>query len=341
MSKSLLLRFRNLFEPRALVLLYHRIAEPESDVWSCAVTPANFEMHLQILKEKWQVISLQALTESLKNKTIRDRSIAITFDDGYADNYLFAKPLLEKYDLPATFFISSAHIDHTTEFWWDELEYLILYTEKLPRQISLSINGKQLEFDLGNEAILSNELKQIHSTWKADSSKPVSSRSSLYLQLYFLLKPLTYPQQKQVIQQLQQIAGTQTIERQDYRSMALPELQEMTASGLLDVGMHTATHPALASNPVHVQLKEIQDNKLYLEQALGKKNINILAYPYGNYNNETLAVATELGLDAAFTTEAKPIKKGNHKYKLGRFQVQNWHRDVLEKKLNYWYNLKK
>ncbi|NDK54533.1 polysaccharide deacetylase family protein [Pontibacter fetidus] len=340
MKKTILHRIRNIFAPRALVLLYHRVAAPVSDVWNCAVTPENFEQHLQLLKKNWQVVPLQTLVASLKRKTIPNKTIAITFDDGYADNYQVAKPLLEKYDLPATFFISSGHIGQPTEFWWDELEHLLLHTDMRTGRISLPIDGRPYEVDLGNETRLNNELRALHSTWKAESSQPVSVRSKLYLQLYFLLKPLNYSQQKHIIQQIRQAADTEMKERAAYRTITLAELQEMTTTGILDIGLHTANHLALASHPAHAQHKNIHDNQLYLAQALAKK-VNMLAYPYGNYNSDTLAVVSELGLEAAFTTEAKPVRNNSHTYKLGRFLVQNWDSNVLNKKLMYWYNLEK
>lgn len=322
-----------------MVLMYHRVATPASDVWDIAVAPDRFEQHLQVLRKHYKVIPLQQLTASLRSGSVPNKGVAITFDDGYADNYQIAKPLLEKYELPATFFISSAHINQVKEFWWDELERLLLFTEQLPQQLALQVAGHQLEFNLEQETLLNPELQQRHSHWKA-STPPVSLRSSLYLKLYTLLKPLLYLQQQHLLQQLKEWAGVKPDVRTAYKCMTLDQLKDMTSSGLLSVGIHTSTHPALASHTAYVQQKEVEGNQQFLEQTLNTR-VNILAYPYGDHNEDSVAVAESLGLEAAFTTEAKPIRKNSHRYRLGRFQVQNWAADEFETKLKYWFNVAK
>jgi peptidoglycan/xylan/chitin deacetylase (PgdA/CDA1 family) len=65
-------------------------------------------------------------------------SVAITFDDGYTDNYQAAARILERHDTPATFFIATGFIGERREYWWDELEqiagseYFSLYEEFQP-----------------------------------------------------------------------------------------------------------------------------------------------------------------------------------------------------------------
>ena len=102
--------------------MYHRIADSQADVWDIAVSPENLEEQLKFLKKKHSVILLKDLVKQVQNKWIKKNSVAITFDDGYADNFIIAKPLLEKYELPATFFIPSINIGQQKEFWRDELE---------------------------------------------------------------------------------------------------------------------------------------------------------------------------------------------------------------------------
>jgi peptidoglycan/xylan/chitin deacetylase (PgdA/CDA1 family) len=100
-----------MFNRRTVVLMYHRIANSANDYWQLCVSPENFEQQLQVISKH------------------RDH-VAITFDDGYIDNYTAAKPLLEKHHLPATFFIATGNINSGKEFWWDELQQLIPDKEK-------------------------------------------------------------------------------------------------------------------------------------------------------------------------------------------------------------------
>jgi peptidoglycan/xylan/chitin deacetylase (PgdA/CDA1 family) len=104
------------FRTRGLILLYHRVTEVEVDPWQLCVSPRHFEEHLAVLK-KFRPARLCDLPES-----VRPGSVAVTFDDGYADNLHCAARLLRKYDIPATFFLTSGYLGGNAEFWWDELE---------------------------------------------------------------------------------------------------------------------------------------------------------------------------------------------------------------------------
>lgn len=96
-------------------LLYHRIANTEDDFWNISVSQKHFEEQIKWLSENYPIIkSTDDFTKITKP------SFVITFDDGYADNYDIAFPILEKYGVPATFFISTGMLDGYT-FWWDEL----------------------------------------------------------------------------------------------------------------------------------------------------------------------------------------------------------------------------
>ncbi len=127
-------------EHKALVFMYHKIGEPATDVWDIAVSQKNLEEHFLYLKDQ-NIVSLNELSHYLQKKKIKKNCIAITFDDGYLDNFLLAKPLLEKYQLPATFFLPTINIGQQKEFWWDELEYLFLGIDELPASLSICING--------------------------------------------------------------------------------------------------------------------------------------------------------------------------------------------------------
>ena len=90
-------RINGLFSRKAIVLMYHRIAEVKFDPWQLSVTPANFEEQLSVLQNHFNVIPLNDLVSQVNNKKINKDCICITFDDGYTDNFLNALPLMEKF----------------------------------------------------------------------------------------------------------------------------------------------------------------------------------------------------------------------------------------------------
>ena len=107
-----------------LILLYHRVADIEpgldSNVSGLSVTPEHFEQQLAVLRRRFAPLRLRDLLESPRR--LRHPAVAVTFDDGYADNLHTALPLLERFGIPATFFVTSGMLRGEREFWWDTLE---------------------------------------------------------------------------------------------------------------------------------------------------------------------------------------------------------------------------
>lgn len=111
---------------KALVLLYHRVGSIAPDPWSLCVTPEHFEEHLQVL-QRYRRVRLDQIVPG--ERSWSGPRVAVTFDDGYADNFEIARPLLERFETPATFFITTGGIDSHLEFWWDELERIVFRSE--------------------------------------------------------------------------------------------------------------------------------------------------------------------------------------------------------------------
>ena len=106
------------------ILLYHRVADLESDPQQLAVTPAQFDEHLRVLRGTCTPVALADVPGLLRARKLPKRPVAVTFDDGYRDNLLAAKPVLERHGVPATVFVASGYVGTGREFWWDELERL-------------------------------------------------------------------------------------------------------------------------------------------------------------------------------------------------------------------------
>ncbi|GGK56517.1 hypothetical protein GCM10011405_00810 [Rufibacter glacialis] len=320
---------------KAVVLMYHRIAEPKSNVWDIAVSPAHFEAHLRLLKKLGTVVPLRELAEKARNQQIKGIPIAITFDDGYLDNYAVAKPLLEKYQLPATFFVSTGNIDAQKEFWWDELEELILFSETLPSTADFEFRNERIAIDLTNEKTLTPETFQTHCQWNACLDAPPTQRSKLFFDLWQNLKPLPYPEQQEYLGLIRRWANAPAKVRPDFTSMSIDQVKDLGSSPYFDLGAHTVSHPALAFHSKAFQKQEIQENVQQL-QKLTQSKIDLLAYPYGIFNQDTEEVAKELGFKAAFTTEERTVTNQSLPYQMSRYQVANWGKEEFAKKLVQW-----
>jgi peptidoglycan/xylan/chitin deacetylase (PgdA/CDA1 family) len=106
---------------QAVVLMYHSISRGRPDPWELCVDPDLFVQQVQLLHDRFRVVPLAELRRALIEDEPLARAVVVTFDDGYRDNLLVAKPLLEQHGLAATVFVTTGYVDSGRDFWWDEL----------------------------------------------------------------------------------------------------------------------------------------------------------------------------------------------------------------------------
>lgn len=326
---------RNPVAEKALVLMYHRIADVNRDPWKLAVSPMHFEQQLALLTEKFTVVSVPELVRQMADKHVAPDSICLTFDDGYADNFHIAKPLLQKYKCPATFFITTQNLINQQAFWWDELERLLLDEEVLPDCFSAAIGGCEITARLGAETRLTALQKHKQNRWVWPQT-PTTRRLKLYLRLWKALKPLLHSDIQTELAKIKNWANAKQESKPDLLPMTVGQLQQLAAHPLFHIGIHTLTHPALSSHPYEIQHKEIVENQRLLELCCNR-SINTLAFPYGDYNAETLDIVRKHKLAACFSTKALPVTTESNPIDLGRFQVIDRNASALEKQLRYWF----
>jgi peptidoglycan/xylan/chitin deacetylase (PgdA/CDA1 family) len=320
-------RATNAFVPRAIILLYHRVSELHSDPQLLCVRPQHFADHLEVLKKYYRPTPLARSDQRLKG------SVVLTFDDGYVDNLCNAKPLLERYDIPATVYITTGYVGHKHEFWWDELERLLLHGEPLPDTLCLNINGIRRNWNLRgiNDSRPDN-------TWNVLEEGSRSPRQSLYCSLHHLLRPLTDPERRQILETLLQWAGAKRNARTTYRALCPDEVLQLAAGGLVEIGAHTVTHPVLSTLSNAEQYAEIQQSKTDLEKILGHA-VTSFAYPYGStsdYTNETVAAVRQAGYARACANFSGTVRMNSDRFQLPRFLVRDWDGDSFARQLRHW-----
>jgi len=138
--------YRKSFKKTAPILLYHRIDSVSNDPIKLCVSPKSFEEHLQFLKRNYDVIPLSELSRRVIEGTLKGNEAAVTFDDGYEDNLMNALPILEKYTVPATIFVTTGMLGKKANFGWDK-KYL--GTDRAtflnPEEIKILSNHKLIE----------------------------------------------------------------------------------------------------------------------------------------------------------------------------------------------------
>jgi len=111
-----------------------------------------------------------------------------------------------------------------------------------------------------------------------------------------------------------------------HRALSPGEVIELAAGGLVEIGAHTVTHPALAELPAAAQRSEIEGSKTSLEEILGH-TVTSFAYPYGSpghYTAETTAIVKEAGFGSACSGPAGLVWRGADPFQLPRFSMRDW-----------------
>ena len=224
--------------------MYHRVTDADLDPWSLCVTPQHFAQHLEVLRKHTHPLPLRELISELPRGNRSRSAVAVTFDDGYADNLLNAKPQLEHFNIPATVFVTTGPLGGQREFWWDELESLLLTPGTLPPSLRLGINGETHEWQLGDAACYPEAHWRRDRHWKAPGNPP-TPRHELFLALWRLLQPVADSKQRNVLNTLRAWAGARPGARPSHRPISVPELGALADGELIEIGAHTVTHPIL------------------------------------------------------------------------------------------------
>lgn len=102
--------------------MYHRVATAEADPLELCVAPERFREQLELLGSLGEIVPLETLVRDRRSHGLK---VAVTFDDGYADNALAAAPLLAAADASATVFVVAGAVGSARPFWWDRLAALV------------------------------------------------------------------------------------------------------------------------------------------------------------------------------------------------------------------------
>ena len=318
--KKEIMRVRRRFVPGALILMYHRVIDLPVDPYLLAVSPDNFRKQLHYIKSTSNLMTLMELYDSLKEGKLPKRAVAITFDDGYIDVLEQAYPIMKEMQVPATVYIPSGHIGSHREFWWDDLERLLLLPDTLPDTLRLKIDGENHE-------------------WNRSA---IESREQFRSEIYTLVKPLKHDERISVLDQLAAWTGLGSNGRPEYRTMDESEIRQLSRDGSIEIGAHTVTHPALSSLSPEDQRREITTGQRALEEITGSK-VQSFAYPYGDtgdFTQETAEIVEAAGFLLAVTTVYGSVEPGDDVFQLNRCAIHNWDMDTFIRNIEHFFALR-
>ena len=301
---------------RVLTLLYHRVINLKYDKNLLAVTPDNFYRQMMFLKKNYPIVRFEQDWKDLNND-----AVCITFDDGYFDNFINALPILKEMDIPATVFVTTGNIDSTREFWWDELERILLDTQRVYQKV----------FKLDDE--------MFSCQW---STQSFDDREELYATLHWLMHDkITVDKREEWMSQLREWSNAGTMGRMQNQGMQINRIERIPQ--LLTIGAHTVNHPSLRNLSVQEQEYEICQSIQQLEKMLQRK-ITTFSYPFGT-ENDFDEIAVEICKREKIHKAASCIsgiwKPGDDEYRIPRKIVRNWDIDEYARKIEEYWNYSK
>jgi peptidoglycan/xylan/chitin deacetylase (PgdA/CDA1 family) len=260
------------------------------------VSPEAFERHVAYLAAHYSVLPLPQAVAALKGgMTLPPNAVAVTFDDGYADN-LAAARVLQRYGLSGTFYITAGCLAGEQPFWPAEIRALIPAVKTSP--LELMAGGAGVEIPLGSEGERTRAIRTMSKLFKAHS----------------------IPVRESLREQLRRAAGDVRIPECMLRWEDVVEMQRLG----MTIGSHTVTHPNLPNAGDADAWREIRDSKARLEHELGAP-VTMFSYPNGGaerYMTPALAgLVRKAGFEAATTSRNAFAGRGSDLYALERVQV--------------------
>lgn len=264
LGKSRLLRLFGLLPVNVLIIInYHRIyagntLQTNFDTGVFGPSAEEFDQHMAFLSQHADLLSEEDVVSLAETGApIANRSVLITFDDGYLDNYELALPLLRKYQVPAVFFIPITPIEKSRLGWWDIIAYFVKHTNK--EKIFFEGDAIPLRMAEDKERAIRTLLKYMKSA-KFEESRDMLTRLSALCEVDF----------PSVVEQSEQL-------------MSWDQIKEIADTDLLSIGSHTVSHRVMATISDEDELNELQESKAFLEQKLGRE-IKSIGYPVGGYD---------------------------------------------------------
>lgn len=282
-------------QARLSIVIYHRVLPQPDALLPDEMHAARFDEVCRWLRTWFNVLPLDEACRRLREGSLPARSLAITFDDGYADNLEVAVPILRRHGLHATFFIATGFLDGG-RMWNDTL----IESVRRTRLEALDLA------DLGVEGL---------------GRLPVGTLQERRAAVPQLIRACRYLEPARRDQAVAGVARASGAALPGDLMMTSDQVRAMSASGM-GLGGHTVNHPILARLAAPEARREIVDGKRRLE-SLVQSPVHLFAYPNGrpreDWGAEHAAIVRDAGFEAAVTTAWGVADRGTDRFQLPRF----------------------
>jgi peptidoglycan/xylan/chitin deacetylase (PgdA/CDA1 family) len=245
---------------------------------------------------------------------------------------------LKRANVPATIFVSTGAMLKQREFWWDQLERVLLTPGELPRRLRVRMQDVELEWDLENDAAWSATDCARWAAWSVDSGSAPTPRHRVYLDLCRLLRSVTETTRARALDDLWASAAISRDARPTHRALSPAEITSFASHPGIEIGSHTACHSSLAPLDVEEQCRTISEASETLSAILAKP-VTALAYPFGgdaDVSSQTIDIARRAGHALACTTRADTVRRDTDRLAIPRLIIRDWTRAEFYDRWESW-----
>lgn len=283
---------------RLTILMYHRALATPDPILHDTIDAETFERHMSLLQSEFNVLPLGEACDRLARSSLPARAACITFDDGYADNEQIALPILKRFGLKATFFVSTGYSEGG-----------MMFNDVVIEAVRNAPAGTHDLTRLGLDT--------------CDLSDSISRRAAIDT----LLTKIKYlqPDERQAL--VQQLASAMRSTLPERLMMRPAQIRRLHEEGM-EIGGHTVNHPILAVLDDRQARDEIVEGKHRLEEITGAP-VTLFAYPNGkpgrDYVPRDVELVKQAGFTAAVSTTHGAASGRSDMFQLPRFGP--WHKN--------------
>ena len=298
---------RTMLRRRAVVLTYHGVLADGGDQYEFLnhnfVHASVFERQMRWIRDHYRPVPLSELVARYRaGEAPAPRTVAITFDDGFANNYSAAFPILQRHGIPFTVFLSTGLLDRPGTLLWTERVKRSIYLCDRP-SVTVDVLGRARTLDL----------------------QSIASRTAAAREVLLELKHQPIPSRDAAVAGIEATCGTPALgpaDHERYAFLSWDQVRAMRAAGV-EFGSHTVNHPILSQVDSDSLAFELGESKRRIEAELGEP-CDLFAYPNGSpadFGDREKRELEQAGYRAAFALSGRVNGRMPDLYALDRINV--------------------
>jgi peptidoglycan/xylan/chitin deacetylase (PgdA/CDA1 family) len=277
---------------RLLILIYHRVQPSTDPMFPGEVDAATFDWQMGLLRRHCVPLSLRQGVSLMRAGKLPERAVAVTFDDGYADNAAVALPILQRHAVPATFFVATGFLNGGL-MWNDAIIESVRRATRTTLDLPALGVGRAELGDLGSRGPLADRIiravKHLPQSERAAHVRAIQEQSRATLPVDLM--------------------------------MTSGQVRQLADAGM-EIGAHTTTHPILRTLDAQQAREEIDRSRRELE-AMISSSVTLFAYPNGrpgdDYTRRDRDLVESLGFELAVSTQWGVATRASDCFQFPRF----------------------